>query len=381
MSETLTPESETQVVDALQWALSTQTPLEVQSRGTKRALGAAINLENRIELHRLCGVKLYEPDELVLRVGPGTPLDELEEMLAKHGQMLPFEPPRLHGASGSIGGIVGANLAGPRRFKAGAVRDYVIGIRGVSGHGDVFKSGGRVVKNVSGYDLSKLMTGSFGTLAALTEVTFKVLPRPESEISIAFRGIAPEEALPLMRKAAASNLEPSGIAFLPSPVARDSHVIGGDPTATLIRLEGPSVSLRERAAALQSLASAEIESLDRDASAAIWREVRDAALFSPNGALWRVSVPPTEAYDAVRENQPAQWLVDWAGGLVWMRFDDAQIVPRVKSGSGMRVRSDAMSGEAFIAPSEGVARLAKRLKASFDPGNVLNPGRMGAHSA
>jgi glycolate oxidase FAD binding subunit len=186
MGETFKPQDASQVEEAIGWALGTKTPLDVMGRGTKRALGRPVTTAGAVlDLSALSGIAVYEPEELILTAQAATPLSEVQAALSAQGQMLAFEPwdpnPILGGTvgAGTLGGVIMAGLAGPRRIMVGAARDHLLGFKGVSGRGEPFKSGGRVVKNVTGFDLSKLLAGSFGTLAAVTEITCKVLPRPK----------------------------------------------------------------------------------------------------------------------------------------------------------------------------------------------------------
>src|SRR5215813_14345118 len=225
MTDTLKPRDARDVEDAIQWALANEKALEVIGHGSKRAIGRPAQTDLTMDLSGLSGVTLYEPEELVLTAKAGTPLHEIEALTAASGQMLAFEPmdygPVLGGppARGTIGGTVAANVAGPRRIKAGAARDHVLGFAAVSGRGETFKSGGRVVKNVTGYDLSKLMAGSWGTLAAMTEVTVKVLPRPEREETLLIPGLSETDAVAAMNAALGAPAEVSGAAHLPAAVA------------------------------------------------------------------------------------------------------------------------------------------------------------------
>ncbi len=196
-----TPADIDELRDAVAEALAAEEPLELVGGGSKRGLGRPVQAAHTLDLARLSGIRDYAPNELVLTAGAATPLAEIERVLAEHGQMLAFEPPGWCGllgadeASPTLGGVLACNLAGPRRIKAGAARDHFLGFRAVSGRGEIFKAGGKVVKNVTGYDLPKLMAGSYGTLTALEEVTVKVLPRPENVVTVLFAGVAPLSGL------------------------------------------------------------------------------------------------------------------------------------------------------------------------------------------
>src|SRR5689334_10836978 len=225
MADIVTPRDANEVEAAVQWAIAQKKSLEIVGHGSKRALGRPAQFDATLDLSGLSGVTLYEPEELVLSARAGTPLAEIESLIAAKGQELAFEPmdfaPLLGGKPGqaTIGGVLAANLSGPRRIKAGAARDHFLGFTAVSGRGEVFKSGGRVVKNVTGYDLCKLMAGSWGTLAAMTEVTIKVLPAAETEETLLIRGLEPARAVEAMTNAMSSACDVSGAAHLPSDVA------------------------------------------------------------------------------------------------------------------------------------------------------------------
>src|SRR3954469_23446672 len=211
--------------DAVAAALAAEEPVEIVGGGSKRALGRPLQTPHLLDLSLLPGIRDYAPGELVVTRRAARPLAEIERALAECGQMLAFEPPDWRALLGSdsestLGGVLACNLAGPRRIKAGAARDHFLGFRGVSGRAEAFKAGGKVVKNVTGYDLCKLLAGSYGTLAALEEVTVKVLPRPESVATVLFSGVAPGPAVRLMGAALGSPHEVSGAAYLPETIAR-----------------------------------------------------------------------------------------------------------------------------------------------------------------
>src|SRR5882757_4779332 len=250
MADNLKPRDARDVEAAVQWALAEGKALELVGRSTKRALGRPAQTDLTLDLSGLSGVTLYEPEELVLSAKAGTPLAEIEALVAGRGQQLAFEPmdygPILGGSAGrgTIGGTLAANLSGPRRIKAGAARDHFLGVAGVSGRGETFKSGGRVVKNVTGYDLCKLIAGSWGTLAAMTEVTIKVLPAPETEETLLIRGLEPAHAVEAMTSAMGSACDVSGAAHLSPEVATSiPAVAGAGGGITALRLEGFSPSV------------------------------------------------------------------------------------------------------------------------------------------
>ncbi|GAB5508391.1 MAG: FAD-binding protein [Rhizobiaceae bacterium] len=392
-----TPSSATEVLDTVKWAVAEETTLEVVGTGTKRGIGHPVDAEHQLDLSKLTGVTLYEPEELVLSARAGTPLAEIETLLEKHGQQLAFEPmdcSALFGTKGggTLGGTLCANLAGPRRLKAGSARDHVLGIAAVSGRGDAFKSGGRVVKNVTGYDLSKAMAGSWGTLAAVTDVTFKVLPTAEEETTLTLRGLTDEQASIVMSAAMGSSAEVSSAAHLPEGVAGSVAKLGSD-AATLLRVEGFGPSVKSRVELLkQLLADArEIELHSGEASRSIWRGIRDCAPFADGTEkpVWRISVAPAAGHDvalAIRQHAPATVYYDWQGGLVWLRMEGDEEAPLVreavaKFGGGhatlLRAPESVRASVPVFQPQPAaLASLSSRLRDEFDPRMILNPGRM-----
>ncbi|MCC0044516.1 MAG: glycolate oxidase subunit GlcE [Brucellaceae bacterium] len=396
---TFTPTSAAEVLDTVKWAVSEETTLELLGSGTKRGIGRPVEAEHVLDLTGLTGVTLYEPEELVLSARAGTPLAEIEALLEKHGQQLAFEPMDCSallgtGGGGTLGGTLAANLAGPRRLKAGSARDHVLGIAAVSGRGDAFKSGGRVVKNVTGYDLSKAMAGSWGTLAAVTDVTFKVLPAAEEETTLALRGLTDEQASVVMSAAMGSSAEVSSAAHLPEGVAGllASETLGGD-AATLLRVEGFGPSVKSRIELLKTLFAdaREIQLLEGENSRAVWRGIRDCAPFADGTEkpVWRISVAPTAGHDvalAIRQHAPATVFYDWQGGLVWLRMegdDEAMLVRQAvaKFGGGhatlLRAPADVRTSVPVFQPQPtALSALSARLRQEFDPNTILNPGRM-----
>jgi glycolate oxidase FAD binding subunit len=408
VTTTFKPESADQVVEAVAWAAAEGQPLEVAGRGTKRGLGRPVQAAHGIDLSDLSGITLYEPEELVLSARAGTPLAEIEAALAAQHQQLAFEPGDLgplFGAAagrGSIGGMLACNLAGSRRIKAGAARDHFLGATAVSGRGEAFKSGGRVVKNVTGYDLCKLLAGSHGTLALMTDVTVKVMPAPEKTRTVLLLGLDDPGARAAMTRALQSSHEVSGAAHLPAAIAARSavsYVARAGGAVTALRVEGPGPSVDYRCAALrEDLADlAESEELHSMNSAALWRELRDVAPFAgqPERPLWRVSVAPQDGAGlaaAVACDLDAEYFYDWGGGLIWL----APAAPGKDAGGdagAARIRAalgaNGGHGTLIRAPAEiraavpvfqpqdpAMAALTTRVKDGFDPKRVLNPGRM-----
>lgn len=397
MAEQFYPEREDQVVELVQWALSAKRRVAVQGLGSKAGFGYACEADDTISTAHLSGILAYEPAELVMKALPGTPLLEIEQALAAHQQHLAFEPillGRLYNGGqahhGTIGGVFMGNLSGPRRFKAGAARDHILGIKAVSGRGEPYKSGGMVIKNVTGYDMSKLLTGSWGTLSILTELSFKVVPAPRYWATVTVSGQPTAAALQLMTELAQSPYEISGLAHLPQAIAESGQSL------TCIRLEGSKLSVDERVDAVKKRLPAGLEAglLDGEAAAVLWRTIRDVSVFAGELAskvLIKLSIPVTSAIDiiAILEEPPGSlWYLDAAGGWVWALLDEGDAVAKIAQlrsallGYGGSLVIHAATDE--IKTSAGVnsplspalAGLTKRVKQSFDPENILNPGRL-----
>lgn len=402
MADTLKPRDPKEVEDAVRWAVGNDKALEVVGAGTKRGIGRPSQTDISLDLSGLSGISLYEADELVLTAKAGTPIADIEKRLVEYNQELAFEPldygPLLGAESGksTIGGVLAANVAGPRRIKAGAARDHFLGVSGVTGRGDTIKSGGRVVKNVTGYDLCKVLAGSWGTLAAMTEVTVKVLPRAETEATVLLTGLDDIRASQAMAAALGSEFDVSGAAHLPDHVASWFDGLPGADASTVLRVEGfmPSVNHRKKAlaAALKGFGAAHI--VEQKESRALWRSIRDVKPFAMPDArarpLWRISTAPSKGHEiAARITPAAQMFYDWGGGLIWVAMpyaeepDAAAIRKAVAAcgGHATLVRAPAAvraSLDVFPPQEPGVAALSKRVKDSFDPKGVLNPGRMWA---
>jgi len=400
-----TPATAAEVLSAVQWALAEETPLEIVGHGSKRAIGRPVQTAHTLDLSKLSGVTLYEPAELVLSARAGTPLAEIEKLLADNGQQLAFEPmdyaPLLggersrNGKTGTIGGVLAANLSGPRRLKAGAARDHILGINVVSGRGEAFKSGGRVVKNVTGYDMSKLMANSWGTLSVVTDLTFKVLPAAETETTLAVRGLLDDNAAAAMALALGSSAEVSSAAHLPYPaVARVADGALGNDAATLLRVEGFGPSVAYRIETLKNLLknAGPLQEISVDQSRKIWADIRDCAPFADGGQkpVWRVSMAPADGHAMVMElrmQAAVAAFYDWQGGLIWLRMEHGEpeaellraLVKRHGGGHATLVRATPAERAAipvFEPQAPALAALSARLKAEFDPQNILNPGRM-----
>jgi glycolate oxidase FAD binding subunit len=411
--DTLKVRDAADVEQVVRSALASEQPLEIIGHGSKRLIGQPMATNALLDVSALHAVKAYEPNELIITVQAGAPLADVLSLIDSKNQQFAFEPvntSRLLGTPdiGTIGGMIGAGLAGPRRIKAGGARDHLLGANAVSGFGDSFKAGGKVVKNVTGYDLCKLLAGSWGTLAVMTEVTLKVMPRPESERTLALRGLDDVAANRAMTAALGSPFDVSGAAHLPNSAFRAAAGSGlddlGSPqqAVTLLRLEGITASVVHRANALGKVLApfGAAEFLEDAASAAVWSSVRDVQPFAANGTLgawpvWRIVCPPASGGalgQALARDTGGDVFYDWGGGLIW-----AALPPKPDAQAALvRERVNAVGGHAtLLRASEqirrnvdvfhphqgGLAALSERVRHSFDPKNILNRGRLTRGSA
>ena len=357
--------------------------IELRGGGSKSSLGADRQADI-VDMRSFSGIADYDPPELVLTVGAGTPLAEVERLVDNQNQMLAFDPfdhgPVLGGTSGqaTIGGVITAGVGGSGRLTAGGARDHLLGFTAVSGRGERFVGGGKVVKNVTGYDLPKLVAGSWGRLVALTEVTLKVLPRPPVVVTMAVAGLDHHAAQRAMACAMGSSAEVGAAAHLP---------VGPDSTAlTLFRVPGFAPSVAARCAALPELLRdhGRLFALPEDEAAVCWTAIREVRPLRDAPVLWKINVAPSSGPALVDHFAPlgASWLFDWAGGLVWLGFDGNPGL--------VRQAAEAVGGHATLvrAPDAlrntlpmqhprmpGVAALEARVRRAFDPAGIFETGR------
>jgi len=405
--DTLKVRDAADVEQAVRAAIAGEQPLEIVGHGSRRLIGHPTATNAVLDLSALNAVTSYEPNELIITMEAGAPLADVMSLIDSKDQQFAFEPVDtaiLLGTSGSgtIGGMIGAGLAGPRRIRAGGVRDHLLGAHAVSGFGDSFKTGGKVVKNVTGYDLCKLLAGSWGTLAVMTEVTLKVMPRPESERTLVLRGLDGLAANRAMTAALGSPFDVSAAAHVPASALRGEvgglDALGSPREAvTLLRLEGITASAAHRAAALAKalLPFGTAQVLADAASAAAWRSLRDVEPFAAAGALgawpvWRIVCPPASGGalgQALARETGGEVIYDWGGGLIW-----AALPPKADAHAALvRRRADDAGGHAtLLRASEqvrrnvdvfhpqpgGLADLSERVRLSFDPKRILNRGRI-----
>lgn len=359
--------------------------LAITGGASKASIGAPSEASS-VDMCAFRGVVDYDPPELVLTVKPGTPLAEVQALVASQGQMLAFDPfdhGRLLGnAAGyaTIGGVIAAGVSGPARLSHGGARDHLLGARAVSGRGELFVAGAKVVKNVTGYDVPKLLAGSWGRLAALTELTLKVLPAPEKRVTLIVAGLHAAAAANVLAEAMRAPLDVAAAAHLPSFAA------GSHRPATAFRLQGFPASVAARRASLHTLLAAHgpIEVIEDEACGRFWEAIAHVEDLADAPVLWRVSTAPSGGLAVVNAfaGTGARWQWDWAGGLTWLGYDgDPAFVRKVAAdamGHAMLVRAPAemrMTVPAFDVPSPGLASLEGRVRRAFDPAGVFETRR------
>lgn len=394
----LQPDSIEEVQKVVLWALGEGKRLIVEGNGSKRRPGARPTNAETISMRRHSGVVDYQPEELVLTAKAGTSLAYVEELLAQRHQMLAFEPPDLGallgGAAknGTLGGTIACNLSGSRRISSGAARDHFLGFQAVNGRGDIFKSGGKVMKNVTGYDLSKLMAGSRGTLAVLSEVSVKVMPAPDAIGTLLLGGLGDAEAIAILCQAMGSAHEVSGAAHLPAEIVRRGDIDALQAmqgAATAVRVEGfePSVRVRLEALTRMFAGMGRLLTLGTLESRGLWQAIcnarplwRDGDAARKDRELWQLSVPPASGADVVariRETIPdAEYQYDWSGGLVWLVVPTAKanagVLRRAISGCGGRAMPLLVPPQASPPPTPGPEQaLSRRIRESFDPRGIF----------
>ncbi len=373
----IAPESEAGVCEAVRGA---NGPLLVQGNGTKAGMLRPVQAAETLSTARLSGITLYAPNELVMSAKAGTPLKEVEARLAEKGQQMIAEPPHIHGEEQTIGGIFATNFSGPRRVTGGAMRDHVLGVRAVNGNGEAQKFGGRVLKNVTGLDVAKFLTGSFGTLAVITEVTFKVLPKAEATGTIVIRNLEAEAAVRCMAAGLGSPFSVSGAAYLPAE------------KTVFLRIEefAASVKYRTEKLAGQLAAFGGAEILDTAASLALWRDVRDCRPLPAGAATWRVTVAPSAAPKilAAAEMAGLAGILDWGGGLIWLSGEATEAAHQAVTGAArahggvwwLMNAPDPLRAAVDVVPAEApaLAKISARVRQMFDPRGIFNPGKMRA---
>ena len=383
-------------------AADTRTPLEVMGHGTKREVGRLVQYGAVLSTESLVGVSLYEPTELVLVALAGTPVAQIEQMLAENDQELPFEPVDLGPVLGfgpgqaTIGGVLATNISGSRRILSGSARDHLLGVQAVNGRGETIRSGGRVMKNVTGYDLSRALAGSWGTLAVLTEVAIKVLPTQREVRTLLCFGLADPTGVEVLGLALGTPFEVSGTVHVNGALARrfsDEEISRPGQSVTAIRVENFPASARYRASRLKQMLQAYAPALELDTarSRMFWDDVKSLRMFERTGRpLWRISMAPTSGPKLVHSlarKIDVRALYDWSGGLIWLD------TPLITDAGAVEIRRTLaeFGGHATLIRAEPQARavidvfqpldaplmaLTAALKQAFDPVGILNPGRM-----
>lgn len=400
MAEIYSPSSENEVVDFIKDSYSLQTPIEISGNNSK-PIGRLIQCSKSLQFKNFNGIVEYLPEELYIKVKSGTSLALIEAELDKKNQELAFEPSDMgflySGKSnkGSVGGAVACNLSGSRRFRAGALRDHILGFCGVNGKGEIIKSGGTVVKNVTGYDVSKLITGSYGTLVALTEIVLKVQPKNEESQTLLINNINLKMALNVFSKAMHTSVEISGACFYPAKISKFFKLndLDTNTSITAIRLEGPKISVTERVNTLKKLFSdykTTISVLENYQSRIFWQNTTDLQFFNNSkNVVVKIVLPPLNADQLMNkfENEELKYVVDWAGNLIWVELpeNDSVLLKHlrteilklsghmtiIKAPNHVRIREDFLT-----TVDENIKVLSLKIKESFDPKKILNPGKM-----
>jgi glycolate oxidase FAD binding subunit len=396
----LKPKSEEAIVEAIKHCYKKNIPLEINGLGSKKSIGKNFQSQKTLDLSSYSGVIKYEPEELYIKVKSGTSIKAIKEELDKKSQQLAFEPndfgSLFDGKSneGTIGGVLSCNFAGPRRFKVGSARDHVLGFKGVNGKGELIKSGGTVVKNVTGYDLSKILTGSFGTLSVFTEISVKVLPKADLTKTLVIENPHLKKGLEYLNIALGSSTDPSGGVFYPE-YFRNQFIFNDLTTEgpiTAIRIEGSKLSVDERINQLSkelNISINEISILDPSQSNIFWENTRCLKVFSNlKGNLLRVIVPASEVLDLVNKLKPynVKYFIDWGGNLVWLQIDELnlnslkEIRSLVKNLGGyltiIKVDESLKASIDIFTIDEVKYKISEKIKKSFDPKRILNPGKM-----
>lgn len=387
----IAPAEEDAIAATIADAAAAREPLEILGNGTKSAMLRPVQAARSLSTRNHRGIVFYSPNELVIRARAGTPVTEIEVAVAERSQHLIAEPPDFSDLFGrtepqTIGGLIAANLSGPRRVAWGATRDHVLGIRAVNGAGEVIRSGGRVLKNVTGLDLCKLLTGSHGTLGVITEITLKVLPAPEASGSLVVETPTAGAGVAVLAKALGSPYSVSAAAWLPA----DAAVRAGLPrAAAFARIEDFASSVSYRLDRLRQELGGDV--VMGDASRRLWRTIRDAGPLGaePAQAIWRVSVRPSAGpavADSVTTAFDARYFLDWGGGMVWIAGPAEpaahQTVTRVAEQAGgawtLFRAPDSLRAAVDVVPPEppALAAITQRVKAALDPAGILNPGRL-----
>jgi glycolate oxidase FAD binding subunit len=374
-----------QALEFVRAAREAKTPFEIVAGGTRRSVGRPLNGLPVLDVSDLSGIVKYEPEELILTARPATKLAEINAVLGEKNQRLGFDPAdwsRLLGSNGAttLAGAVSCDASGSGRLRHGGARDSLLGFQAVNGLGESFRAGGKVVKNVTGFDLPKLVCGAYGTLCVLTEMTFRVYPKPQHAAILCLSDVTPDIGLAALRRIVHSALEPAGLAYLPASMLAQAQFDGGQG-AGLIKLEGAGKALEEKIAMAHGLLGDGLLRIEDDMFGALGNGEKFAASA---GDVWRVMIAPSDAAHVVKELNARHWLADWAGGLIWLSAhpSDAARIRKVAAGAQgqamlLRASPESRDSLGLYAPQPpALAALNRAVKAAFDPLSLFNPGRL-----
>ena len=398
--EKFEPQDESEIQQIIKYCFKKNLPIEIVGSQTKQGIGKKIQCAKTLDMSRFSGIIDYKPEELYITVKAGTPIKTIQEELKKNNQHLAFEPInfskifKTDSNEGTIGGTLSCNFSGSRRFKVGSARDHILGFKGFNGKGEKVKSGGTVVKNVTGYDLSKLVTGSFGTLVTLSEITLKVLPLESETNTIIISGLPLEHGLGIMSSAISSSNDPSGALYYPGNL-RNNFVFNDlthPGSITAIRIEGTKISVKQRTENLiehLSLKDKKLTILDSTQSEIFWEDSRSIKVFSKNdGNILRAVVPPSETLNIINrtKNFHPNYFIDWGGSLIWMELDYLssqkinQLRQRILDVNGyitlIKSHESIKSSSEIFTIDPIKFKISQNIKKSFDPKRILNPGKM-----
>ena len=385
----LRPQNENELADIVQAATVDQRTFEIVGRGTKRGLGRPVEVDAILDLSALTGIVRYEPDELIITARAGTLIAEIEDALDERNQRLGFEPAdwsALYGTAAraaTIGGVLSADASGSARLRYGAARDHLLGFRAVNGSGALYNAGGRVVKNVTGFDVPKLFCGAMGTLGPLAEVTLRLVPRARETATLAIKDVEPETGFAFLRRIWSSPLEPTGLAYVPK-IAADAFAALGDSGdgAALIRIEGAAGPLADKIGLLKTLLDGREATLLPGTNSVFARIASGEAIAARADDIWRLFVPPASAAACANKLAASFWVGDWAGGALWIAGGKSDAVHAIAQGFGghamlMRASTETRARVSVFPPEEQArAALTRRVKDAFDPEGLFNPGRM-----
>ena len=397
---TFKPQTRKEISEIIKFCYKKNIPLEINGLKSKNKIGRNFQAEKTLDLSNYSGIIEYKPEELYIKVKSGTPIKEIISELDKNNQQLAFEPNDFgflfsgDSNEGSIGGVVACNFSGARRFKSGSVRDHLLGVQGINGKGETIKSGGTVVKNVTGYDLCKLLTGSFGTLSVLTELSIKVLPKPEISKTLIINNPHLKKALEYLSITLSSTIDPSGGVFYPEHYRKNFIFNNLTQEGALIgiRVEGPSNSVDIRIEKLckeLDILNNEFSILDQEQSNIFWEKTRKLQVFtSLKENLLRVIVPPSETFEVIQKlkNYEINYFLDWGGSLIWLQIEKIstkilkEIKETVHKAKGyltvIKIEEDMKASIDIFTVDPIKYKISEKIKKSFDPKRILNPGKM-----